>query len=74
MALDATYYTGGRTTLDGVEGNDLQKNWRVGLTTALRVSPRNSIKVYVSEGVYTRFGSDFVLAGMAWQYHWGGGM
>ena len=26
-ALDMTYYTGGRTTIDGVEGNDLQKTF-----------------------------------------------
>ncbi len=27
-ALDGTYYTGGRTTLDGVRGDDLQENTR----------------------------------------------
>ena len=34
-AVDGTYYWGGHTTLDGVEGNDLQKNSRLGLTLAL---------------------------------------
>ena len=34
-ALDGTYYWGGHTTLDGVEGNDLQKNSRLGFTLAL---------------------------------------
>ena len=34
-ALDATYYTGGRTTVDGVKGNTLQENTRLGLTVAL---------------------------------------
>ncbi len=74
VALDATYYTGGRTTIDGVQGDDLQKNWRTGLTVALPVNRLNSIKFYVSEGVSTRAGDDFVLAGAAWQHRWGGGM
>lgn len=73
-ALDVTYYTGGRTTLDGVEGNDLQRNWRAGLTLALPVNRRNSVKLYVSEGVQTRAGGDFVTAGAAWQYRWGAGL
>ena len=37
VALDGTYYTGGRTTIDGEEGNDLQKNSRLGATVALPV-------------------------------------
>jgi outer membrane putative beta-barrel porin/alpha-amylase len=74
IALDGTYYTGGRTTLDGVEGDDLQQNWRFGLTAALPLNRRDSIKLYASDGVYTRVGDDFLLAGVAWQHHWGGGL
>jgi len=74
MALDGTYYTGGRTTLDGVEGEDLQQNWRLGLTAALPVNRRNSVKLYASDGVYTRVGDNFLLTGVAWQHHWGGGL
>ena len=29
-SLDATYFTGGRTTVNGVLNSDLQQNWRVG--------------------------------------------
>jgi hypothetical protein len=74
MAVDGTYYTGGRTTIDGVEGNDLQHNSRVGLTVALPVNRRNSLKLYASTGVSTRTGSDFDTMGVAWQYRWGGGL
>jgi hypothetical protein len=74
LAVDGTYYTGGRTTVDGVEGNDLQKNWRVGLTVALPVNRHNSLKLYASTGVSTRTGSDFDTVGVAWQYRWGGGL
>lgn len=73
-ALDATWYTGGRTTTDGVTGDDLLRNWRAGLTTAVPVNPRHSVKIYFSNGVSTRSGDDFFLAGAAWQYRWGGGL
>ena len=74
VALDGTYYTGGRTTIDGVEGNELQNNWRVGLTIALPVNRHNSLKLYASTGVSTRTGGDFDTVGVAWQYRWGGGL
>jgi hypothetical protein len=74
LALDGTYYTGGRTTVDGVEGDDLQRNWRVGLTVAVPLNRRHSIKLYGTDGVSTRFGEDFRLTGAAWQYRWGRGL
>ena len=73
-SLDGTYYWGGKTTLEGVEGNDLQKNSRFGFTFALPVNIHNSLKLYLSTGVSTRTGSDFNLIGVAWQYRWGGGL
>jgi hypothetical protein len=72
-ALDVTWYTGGRTTVDGVENDDRLDNSRAGLTMAVPINRDNSIKTYVSNGVSTRTGGDFVLAGIGWQYHWGGG-
>jgi hypothetical protein len=72
-ALNATYFTGGRTKVNGVEGDDRQENWRFGLTLALPVDRHNSIKLFTSSGVLTRTGSDFDLIGFAWQYRWGGG-
>jgi hypothetical protein len=73
-ALNGTYYAGGRTTVDGAEGNDLQKNSLVGLTVAVPVNRRNSIKLYASTGLVTRVGSDADTLGIAWQYRWGGGL
>ena len=70
--VDGTYYTGGRTTIDGAEGNDLQKNTRLGATVALPVTRHHSVKLYASTGVSTRTGSDFDAVGIAWQYRWGG--
>jgi hypothetical protein len=74
VALDGTYYTGGRTTVDGVEGDDLQKNTRLGVTVALPVNRHTSVKLYGSTGVSTRTGSDFDAVGILLQYRWGGGL
>ena len=73
-SLDGTYFTGGRTTLDGELNDDLQQNWRVGATLAFPVNVRNSIKLYGSSGVSARTGNNFDLLGIAWQYRWGGGL
>ena len=73
-AVDGTYYTGGRTTINGVKSNNLQQNTRVGVTVALPVDRNNSVKLYGSTGVATRIGSNFVTIGIAWQYRWGGGL
>lgn len=70
-SLDATYFTGGRTTLDDVVRNDLQRNWRLGATLSLPLSARNSFRLYASRGVSARTGNNFDLVGAAWQYRWG---
>jgi hypothetical protein len=74
MALSGTYYTGGRTEVDGVRGEDLQENTRVGFTLSLPINVRNSIKLYANTGVSTRTGSDFDGVGVAWQHRWGAGL
>ena len=68
--VNGTYYTGGRTTTDGVQDDNFQGNTRLGLTFSLPVNRHNSIKFYASTGVSTRTGSDFDAAGIAWQYRW----
>ena len=73
-AFNATYYTGGRTTVNGVENNDELGNSRAGLTLAFPVDRRNSVKLYASRGISVRTGTDFDLYGVAWQHRWGGGL
>jgi hypothetical protein len=73
-SLDATYFVGGRTTVNGVLNSDLQQNWRLGATLALPVNRENSIKFYASNGVSARTGDSYDLIGVAWQYRWGGGL
>jgi len=73
-SVDATYFAGGRTTLNGVLQVDRQQNWRMGATLAFPVGLYNSIKLYASKGVSARTGNSFDLLGIAWQYRWGGGL
>jgi hypothetical protein len=73
VSLDGTYLTGGRTTVNGVRGDNEQTNTRAGLTLALPVDRHNSIKLNASTGITTRTGSEFSAVGVAWQYRWGAG-
>jgi hypothetical protein len=73
-SLDATYFAGGRSRLNGTLSNDLQQNWRVGGTLALPVDIHDSIKLYASRGLSARTGNSYDLIGLAWQYRWGGGL
>jgi Putative MetA-pathway of phenol degradation len=72
-AVDATYYGGGRTTVDGEKGEEPQ-NLRVGATLAIPISRQHSVKLYASTGAIARVGGNFTTAGIAWQFRWGGGL
>ena len=74
VAATTTYYTGGTTTLDGVEKDDRMSNWRWGLTLAVPVNRYNSVKLFGSRGAYTRVGGDYDMVGVAWQIRWGAGL
>lgn len=73
-SFDVTWFGGGRTTFNGVDKEDLQQNWRVGLTFAVPLNRRNSVKLYASSGVSDRTGNSYDLVGIVWQYRWGGGV
>jgi hypothetical protein len=74
MALNGTYYSGGRTRLNGVLRDDLVQASRIGATLSLPVDRENSVKFSLSEGVTVRTGNtDFRILGVAWQHRWGAG-
>mgnify|MGYP001820060853 FL=1 len=74
ISVGATYYTGGITTIDGVERDDQQNNWRTGFTLAIPIDRRHSINLLGNSGVSTRTGPDYDSFGRFWQYRWGGGI
>jgi hypothetical protein len=73
-ALDANYYTGGRTSVSGLRDADFQRNSRIGGTFAMPLTKRQSVKLSVSTGARTNIGAAFTSLTAAYQYAWGGGM
>jgi hypothetical protein len=68
--MDATYYTGGVTTVGGLRNDDRQDNARIGATLSVPVGKRQSLKFNYSKGAVTRIGGNFTQFGVAWQYAW----
>ena len=69
-AFDATWYSGGTTSIDGVSKANLQRNSRVGATLSLPLGRWQSIKIAYSTGATTRIGGDFDTSAVAWQRLW----
>lgn len=72
-ALDGTFYSGGRTTVNETENSDRQHNMRIGGTLALPIASRQSLRIAVSKGALVRIGSDFATVSATWMYAWGPG-
>jgi hypothetical protein len=74
ISLDANYWWGGSTTVNGVH-NPLtnQKSSRVGVTASIPITARQSIKLSFSDGAYARYGGNYQDISLAWQYSWIGG-
>jgi hypothetical protein len=73
-SLDAQFFTGGSTAIDGRGNHDLQRNWRLGGTLAVPLSRNYSLKFFGSTGVSARTGNNFDLIGILVQYRWGAGL
>jgi len=73
-ALNAQYFTGGSTAVDGQGNDDLQGNWRLGATLALPLNANFSLKLAASKGVSARTGNNYDLIGAFVQYRWGAGL
>jgi hypothetical protein len=71
VSLDANFWSGGATTVNGVE-NSLtnQRSSRVGVTAAIPLTAHQSIKFGYSTGAYIRYGGNYHNASLAWQYSW----
>ena len=70
LAADATWYAGGRSTVNGVSKGDLQRNSRIGATLSLPLRGQQSLKIAGSTGATTRVGADFTTIAAAWQISW----
>lgn len=70
IAVDGLYVNGGRTSVDGIFKNDLQKNWRIGGAFSVPFGQQHSIKALFHTGVATRIGADFNIITIAYQFMW----
>ncbi|WP_215377811.1 transporter [Polynucleobacter asymbioticus] len=74
ISVDATYFTGGQSYVNGnpISGN--QENWRFGTTMSYPVNKHNSVRLSASTGAYSRTNNSYDLYGISWQYRFGGGL
>ncbi len=70
FSLDANYYTGGRTTVDGSIKQDLQRNSRLGATLYKAFAGRHAVKASLSTGVRSEIGGDFDKLALTYVYAW----
>jgi len=71
VSLDANFWSGGKTSTNGVlNPATLQKSSRIGITASIPVTRHQSIKAGYADGAYVRFGGDYKIASLAWQYSW----
>ena len=64
---NVNYYTGGRTSVDGLFNQDFQANSRAGATLAVPLSPRSGFRVAVSQGAVTTIGANFLVLSASFQ-------
>jgi len=73
-SLGATFYRGGRTTVNDAPKDNVLSNSRVGLTVAVPIDRYYAIKFNASSGISTRTGTNFDTVGLVLQYRWGAGL
>jgi hypothetical protein len=69
-ALSATYYDGGRNSINGDEREQKIGGTRLGLTASLPVNRQNALRLSAHSGLYPRTGSDFKGLAAIWQHVW----
>jgi hypothetical protein len=70
VAVNGAYANGGRTSVNGVENQDVQHNSRYGVTLSLPIDNGWSAKLAWSKGFATRAGGDYEIVALVLQYRW----
>jgi hypothetical protein len=68
VSLDGTYYSGGRTKVDGVASSDYQRNSRLGFSVSHPVARRHLWKLSFNSDISTKSGGDFDTIGLNYAY------
>jgi hypothetical protein len=69
-SIDGNYWAGGRSTVNGTESRDTQRNSRAGVTVAIPINQHQSVKFAYSVGAYITIGGDYKNVSVGWQYSW----
>jgi hypothetical protein len=70
IAFNATYYSGGQSSVNDVYKDDRQSNSRFGGTLVLPVGKRNALRIAYSRGAIIRVGADFSTISVGWTTSW----
>lgn len=69
-AFNATFYTGGKSSVNGVTNDDEVSNVRLGATLVLPTGKRSGLKFAFSKGAVVTRGSNFTTFSLGWSYSW----
>lgn len=72
LALNLNYFTGGRSTINGVDQADLQQNSRFGMTLSYLMKKHHWLRFAAATGAFTSVGADFDRYTVAYTFNWGG--
>ena len=70
IALNANYFQGGDTFVDGERSSITRGNERMGITYSYAINAHHSLKLLANKGVTTRLGNDSNAYGIGWVYRW----
>ncbi len=67
-AFDTTFFTGGRTSVNGRDMSTYVANYRIGATFGMVIGRRQSIRISYFKGAIARIGSDIDSIGIAYSF------
>lgn len=70
ISFNSNYFFGGDTFQDGSPAGPRQENSRLGLTWAIALNSKHTLKFLAHSGVVTRVGNDSDTVSVAWVYRW----
>lgn len=68
LGVNANWFNGGETFVDGVASGELQDNWRVGAVWSVPIAKQHSLKLQFHAGAFTSTGYDYNVVMLGYQY------
>jgi hypothetical protein len=71
-SLDANFWNGGQSKINGISNQDYERNSRIGASISIPMGRHQAVKFSYSRGAYVQIGGDYSTVATAWQYSWVG--